>query len=151
MDVKDYHDCYFHLLSFEKSFRQFTQKKIGNGDLTLAHIMILSYLHVNGTCGQKELTITFNASSAAMAVSISRLEDKGFIAKETDSEDKRNNVISLTDKGREYLTAFLEARSEEDQKAVEREAEQFTRDDLRNLAQLQNKLFRQLKAVANFS
>lgn len=149
MNVKDYHDCYFHLLSFEKNFRQFTQKKIGNGDLTLAHIMILSYLHVNGTCGQKELTITFNASSAAMAVSIARLEDKGFIAKATDPEDKRNNMISLTDSGEEYLTEFLEARSARDQQ--EPEADDFTRDDLRNLAQLQNKLFRRLKVVTNFS
>lgn len=149
MNVKDYHDCYFHLLSFEKNFRQFTQKKIGNGDLTLAHIMILSYLHVNGTCGQKELTITFNASSAAMAVSIARLEDKGFIAKTTDPEDKRNNMISLTDSGGEYLTEFLEARSALDQQ--EPEADDFTRDDLRNLAQLQNKLFRRLKVVTNFS
>lgn len=149
MNVKDYHDCYFHLLSFEKNFRQFTQKKIGNGDLTLAHIMILSYLHVNGTCGQKELTITFNASSAAMAVSIARLEDKGFIAKATDPEDKRNNMISLTDSGEEYLTEFLEARSALDQQ--EPEVDDFTRDDLRNLAQLQNKLFRRLKVVTNFS
>lgn len=149
MNVKDYHDCYFHLLSFEKNFRQFTQKKIGNGDLTLAHIMILSYLHVNGTCGQKELTITFNASSAAMAVSIARLEDKGFIAKATDPEDKRNNMISLTDSGEEYLTEFLEARSARDQQ--EPEVDDFTRDDLRNLAQLQNKLFRRLKVVTNFS
>lgn len=149
MNVKDYHDCYFHLLSFEKNFRQFTQKKIGNGDLTLAHIMILSYLHVNGTCGQKELTITFNASSAAMAVSIARLEDKGFIAKATDPEDKRNNMISLTDSGEEYLTKFLEARSALDQQ--EPEVDDFTRDDLRNLAQLQNKLFRRLKVVTNFS
>ena len=69
MDIKEYHDCYFdcyfQLLTFEKNFRQFTQSKVGNGDLTLASMMILSYLHVNGSCGQKELTVTFNAECLA--------------------------------------------------------------------------------------
>ena len=152
MDVIEYHECYFHLLSFEKNFRQFTQQKIGNGDLTLAHIMILSYLHTNGACGQKELTVTFNASSAAMAVSISRLEEKGYISKIADCEDKRNNIISLTEKGEDYLLMFMEHRGScKAEEKPECEGEVFSREDLRHLARLQKKLFHQLKVVSDRS
>ena len=94
MNVKECHDCYFQFLSFEKTFRQFTQSKIKGCDLTLGHLMIMSYLYENGDCGQKELTVTFNSSSAAMAVSIARLEEEGIVCKMTDAEDKRNNNIS---------------------------------------------------------
>lgn len=151
MDVKDYHDCYFHLLSFEKNFRQFTQKKIGNSDLTLAHIMILSYLHTNGNCGQKELTVTFNASSAAMAVSISRLEEKGYVCKIIDVEDKRNNIISLTDKGEDYLLMFMENCKTKKELQPEQERDLFTKDDFRHFARLQKKLFHQLKVITDRS
>ena len=70
MNMEKYQDSYFKLLSFEKSFRQFTQKKVPGADVSLALIMILRYLEENGSCGQKELTVTFNASSLHDALPI---------------------------------------------------------------------------------
>lgn len=142
MDAKNYQDYYFSLLSFEKNFRQFTQTKMENGGLTLAHVMILVYLSTNGSCGQKELTVTFNASSAAMAVSIARLEEKGLIVKIADAEDKRNNVISLSKNGENYLRSVFENRD-----YTETPEEPLSEEEFRLLTRLQNKLFHQLKAV----
>ena len=142
MDVKKYQNYYFSLLAFEKNFRQFTQTKTKDRDLTLSHVMILIYLYANGDCGQKELTVTFNASSAAMAVSIARLEEKGLIEKAADEEDKRNNIISLSKKGEEYLGTLIEHRAE--QEAAE---DAITEEELQQLTKLQNKLFRQLKGI----
>ena len=142
MDVKKYQNYYFSLLAFEKNFRQFTQTKTKDRDLTLSHVMILIYLFANGDCGQKELTVTFNASSAAMAVSIARLEEKGLIEKTADEEDKRNNIISLSKNGEEYLRTLLEDRN-----SRETAEDTITEEELQLLTKLQNKLFRQLKGI----
>ena len=142
MDVKKYQNYYFSLLAFEKNFRQFTQTKTKDRDLTLSHVMILIYLYANGNCGQPELTVTFNASSAAMAVSIARLEEKGLIEKTADEEDKRNNIISLSKNGEEYLRTLLEDRN-----SRETAEDTITEEELQLLTKLQNKLFRQLKGI----
>lgn len=153
MEIKEYRDCYFdcyfQLLTFEKNFRQFTQSKVGNGDLTLANMMILSYLYVSGSCGQKELTVTFNASSAAMAVSVSRLEEKGLIEKVVDPEDKRNNIISLTKEGEKYLLLFKDTCNAHKAKNSEYTNNVFSQEDLKNLIRLQKKLFSQLKSITD--
>lgn len=142
MDVSNYQNYYFSLLAFEKNFRQFTQTKVENSDLTLSHVMILIYLYTNGNCGQKELTVTFNASSAAMAVSIARLEEKGLIEKVTDAKDKRNNIIRLSQRGKEYLCTLPKCR--EHRKNTE---DAISGEELQLLTKLQNKLFRQLKDI----
>ena len=150
MNVKEYHECYLQLLSFEKNFRQFTQTKIGNSGLTLSHVMLMSYLYEKGGCGQKELTVTFNSSSAAMAVSISRLEELGYVSKIVDEEDKRNNLISLTEKGEVYFLSLCENSDSQKTGTTEYEKEgNLTREDLRNLAKLQKKLFQQMKEISS--
>ena len=143
MNLKKYQDSYFSLLSFEKSFRQFTQKKVEGTDISLALVMILRYLEENGSCGQKELTVTFNASSAAMAVSIAKLEEKALITKEVADDDKRNNIIALTGQGKELLdtvTAGFAGESEN--------SDALSDEELSQLNRLQKKLFRQLKTIS---
>ena len=118
MNMKEYHDCYFQLLSFEKNFRQFTQTKIGNSGLTFSHIIIMSYLHDHGGCGQKELTVTFNSSSAAMAVSVARLEEKGLIRKVVDDADKRNNWTAKAAKKQNIPKTSLRKKSPKKNSAI---------------------------------
>lgn len=143
MNMENYQDSYFKLLSFEKSFRQFTQKKVPGTDVSLALVMILRYLQENGNCGQKELTVTFNASSAAMAVSIGKLEEKRLIVKEVADDDKRNNIISLTENGEALLaqvaSTYENGEAEEESPMSAEEPSQLTK--------LQKKLFRQLKTI----
>lgn len=143
MNMEKYQDSYFKLLSFEKSFRQFTQKKVPGANVSLALVMILRYLQENGNCGQKELTVTFNASSAAMAVSISKLEEKGLIVKEAADDDKRNNIISLTQKGEDLLAQVAASFEAEETK----EEAPMSEEELSQLTKLQKKLFRQLKTI----
>ncbi len=148
MDLKEYQEGYFYLLTFEKNFRQFTQMKIVGTDLTLASIMIMSYLEVNGSSGQKELTITFNASSAGMAVSLTQLEQRGYISKIPDENDRRNNIISLSKEGKETLGQMMDAHTEA-LAAVDRD--DFTSADFNQLKSLQNKLLNHLKIIAEVS
>lgn len=143
MNMENYQNSYFKLLSFEKSFRQFTQKKVPGTDVSLALVMILRYLQENGSCGQKELTVTFNASSAAMAVSIGKLEEKRFIVKEVADDDKRNNIISLTENGEALLAQVASAY----ENGEAEEESPMSAEELSQLTKLQKKLFRQLKTI----
>ncbi len=143
MNMENYQDSYFKLLSFEKLFRQFTQKKVPGADVSLALMMILRYLEENGSCGQKELTVTFNASSAAMAVSIGKLEERKLVVKEVADDDKRNNIISLTEKGKALLARVAANSTAEETKAEAPMSE----EELSQLTKLQKKLFRQLKTI----
>ena len=147
MKIIECHDCYFQFLSFEKTFRQFTQSKVKGSDLTLGHLMLMSYLRENGDCGQKELTVTFNSSSAAMAVTIARLEEEGLVDKTADDEDKRNNIISLTEKGKAYLQSFSEKYDKTPEERTDELCEYISKEELHQLSRLQKKLFTQLKAI----
>ena len=147
MKIKECHDCYFQFLAFEKTFRQFTQSKVKGCDLALGHLMLMSYLLENGDCGQKELTVTFNSSSAAMAVSIARLEEEGLVSKIADHEDKRNNIISLTEKGLEFLNSFSRDVDKKPEERTNELCEYLSKEELHQLTRLQKKLFHQLKAI----
>lgn len=137
MSEMSYRNFYFHMLSLEKNFRKLSQKKI-DGEITLALVMILDYLNANGSCGQKELTVSFNSSSAAMAVSIAKLHEYGYIDKIPDTADKRNNIISLTKQGAEYLSG-LEER--EKLRGIQPGTDAFSEEEFLQLKNLQNKLF----------
>ena len=147
MNIHDCHKCYFQLLSFEKSFRQFTQMKVGSNDLTVGQMMLLSYLYENGSFGQKELTVTFNSSSAAMAVSIARLEEEGMVCKTPDESDKRNNIISITEKGTEYLLSFTKNAGKKPEERADDIGRFISEEDISQLMSLQRKLVNEMKAI----
>ena len=144
MPIKEYQNRYFQFLAFEKSLRRFVQAKVGKSDLSVAHVMILVYLDSRGDCGQKELTITFNASSAAMAVSVARLEEKGFISKTVNEEDKRNNIVALTEAGRAFMEEILSAY----ENCEKSEELLITEEELSLLSKVQKKLFSQMEAIS---
>lgn len=144
MPIKEYQNRYFQFLAFEKNLRRFVQAKVGKSDLSVAQVMILVYLDSRGDCGQKELTITFNASSAAMAVSVARLEEKGFISKTVNEEDKRNNIVALTEAGRDFKEEILSAY----ENCEKSEELLITEEELSLLSKVQKKLFSQMEAIS---
>ena len=148
MDLREYQEGYFNLLSFEKIFRQFMQMKLVGSDLTLAMIMIMSYLDYNGSSGQKELTVTFNASSAGMALYLSQLEERGYIVKVPDEHDRRNNIVSVSAEGKKMLEQVMKAHAEAIS-VVDRDG--FTLQDFNQMKSLQNKLLSHLKIIAEVS
>lgn len=144
MPIKEYQNRYFQFLAFEKNLRRFVQAKVGKSDLSVAQVMILVYLDSRGDCGQKELTITFNASSAAMVVSVARLEEKGFISKTVNEEDKRNNIVALTEAGRAFTEEILSAY----ENCEKSEELLITEEELSLLSKVQKKLFSQMEAIS---
>lgn len=67
--------------------------------------MLLMRLSRGCIPSQKQLAKELGVSPAAIAVSLKRLETDGYITKDADADDCRCNRITLTDKGRDTITA----------------------------------------------
>ena len=68
------------------------------------HIMLMHLSH-GGGMSQTELAAHLEISTAAVAVSLKKLEAGGYIEKKTAERDSRYNEIALTKKGRDIITS----------------------------------------------
>lgn len=56
---------------------------------------------------QEKIAIRCNINKGAVARSIRKLEEKGLVTRQIDDANRRQNIISLTDKGEETLTESI--------------------------------------------
>ena len=81
-----------HRCAFDRTVR--------NLDIHRSQHMVLMHLsHFNEPISQKQIAEKFGISSAAIAVTLKKLEKKGLIQKTPDDKDGRFNRILLTDQG----------------------------------------------------
>lgn len=67
------------------------------------HLLLLHLSQSGGTSTQKELAEHFQISPAAVAVTLKKLEEGGYITRLSSDSDKRCRAIRLTAKGQETL------------------------------------------------
>lgn len=60
---------------------------------------VLGMLARSGEMSQAELARALNVTAATVAVSVARLEKLGFVAKRQNEDNRRANVIALTERG----------------------------------------------------
>lgn len=83
--------------------RQVVSGLLKNMDLYDGQPRLLFYISEKAGCNQKELADYLNVSSATIAVSLKRMEKCQLIKRSPDSNDLRNNIITLTDKGTDVV------------------------------------------------
>lgn len=67
--------------------------------LTLAQCRVLAFLHrKEGQATQKEIEVFLDVSHPTVVGLVSRMEQNGFVTYRTDSRDKRNKLVTLTEK-----------------------------------------------------
>lgn len=70
-------------------------------DLSLAQLRTIKYaMRCGGSCTQKALEKHFAVSHPTIVGIVSRLEQRGFVEVTVDSADRRNKIVSVTDKAR---------------------------------------------------
>lgn len=65
------------------------------------HMVLMHLSRFSEPISQKQIAEKFGISSAAIAVTVKKLESKGLIEKVPDKKDGRYNCISLTEQGNE--------------------------------------------------
>ena len=67
------------------------------------HMLLIHLYHSKDAPSQKEIASRFNISPAAVAVSLKKLENEGYILRNTSENDNRYNKITITDKGKSVV------------------------------------------------
>lgn len=85
-------------------------KCLGSMNIHRSQHRILMYLARTGPAvSQKNMASELEISPAAIAVTLKKLEESGFIERTAHENDNRFNSVNLTDKGREAVDATREA------------------------------------------
>lgn len=84
-------------------------------EMSFDHAPILVHLWIEDGISQQELTNRIYKNKGAIARGIQFLEQKGFVKRKTDPNDKRSKLVSLTTRGKvleQRVLPFLEQISE---------------------------------------
>ena len=82
--------------------------KRGYGELAISHGDILVNFFSKDVMNYKELSKRINKTPQTMTTLIRKLEKEGYIYIEVDPEDKRNKLVRLAEKGKEFLPVLEE-------------------------------------------
>lgn len=96
-----------HSITADFLTQKLTEK--GFNDFASSHGNILFQLNLHKTMKMSELAQKINRDKSTTTVLVRKLENEGLIQINSDQNDKRNKIISLTEKGTEYnnLTSEL--------------------------------------------
>jgi Transcriptional regulators len=77
-------------------------------DITVDQYLAIRYLHACGRSTSSELAEYFCVGKSSITAIVTRLFDKGLIARIPDSKDRRVTYLELTDEGRKHAEAIDE-------------------------------------------
>jgi DNA-binding MarR family transcriptional regulator len=81
--------------------------------LDLGHdVRYIMYIYDNPNCSQDDLVNMFGQSKGNIAKILRKLEDKGFIERQTNPENRRKYMLNTTDKGHELVPKFRKISKE---------------------------------------
>ena len=83
--------------------RNFFEKRLKELDLTFGEQVIIMFLSKNEDVNQDTISKKYMIDKGMVAKTLNKLEAKGFILREQNPNNKRENIISLTQKGADIL------------------------------------------------
>ncbi len=83
------------------------------------HFVLMRTAHMGGSVAQKTLASELEISPAALAVTLKKLQNGGFIEKTPTEDDQRENTVTLTEKGKEIIRVSEQKFSGIDAKMME--------------------------------
>ena len=101
-----------HIHSLTADFLKKRLAQNGFDDFASSHGNILFQLSINKAITMKELAAKINRDKSTTTVLVRKLEQEGLVSATIDSSDKRNKILTLTEKGTEY-NALMKKLSKE--------------------------------------
>lgn len=99
-----FHEVHHKFMKINRLHRSAVEKRMSNCEIHRSQHMLLMFLHrCEKTPTQREIADRFEISPAAVATSLKKLEADGYITRQTNESDVRQNMISITDKGRKVV------------------------------------------------
>ena len=83
--------------------RTYTERKLKEYDLSFGEQIILMFLSNNENVNQDTIAKTYMIDKSMVAKTLDKLEKKGYVLRKQNPENKRENIISLEQKGYDIL------------------------------------------------
>ena len=100
-DVRELRNKFMHINRMHH--KQAEKKLIRTGVHRNQHMLLMHLYRTKDAPSQKELANCFGISPAAVAVSLKKLENEGYILRNTNENDNRYNEITITEKGKKVV------------------------------------------------
>lgn len=101
---------------FLKSQHQYYKHYLKDQEITIQQIPVLLKLLNHEYIYQKDIANDLKIDNGLLTRNIRKLEDQGYVTRKEDNENRRQNKISLTPKGRKFTTKIRD-------KGIQREEE----------------------------
>lgn len=109
-----------HIIDRIREFNRFYTTLIGalnknflGSDYSLTETRILFELNLNSNCKANDLVHSLHIDKSYMSRLIKSFEKKGLIEKQGASDDKRANIIILTEHGKEVIDLLIAATNQQ--------------------------------------
>ena len=100
------------LNSLMKMTKGFAHGQIRENGLNDTECMICSYVYSHENCSQDDVAKALCMDKTTVTKSMQILESKGILRRISDEADKRRNVLSLTEEGKEKCSQVLHIHDE---------------------------------------
>lgn len=106
-------------------------------------IIIPIYIKYHDKCTQRELAETFQVSEAFISKTIRYLEDNEFVTRVINDKNRRQKLLSLTEKGNEFINDFITL----DKKLEKKITQNIAPDDLNTFLKVLTQLINENKKL----
>lgn len=104
-DKERAHNTFYSMLQTDRLHRSVVEDFLCKLGIHRSQHLMLMFLSRHENCpSQKAIADHFGISSAAVAVTLKKLEENGYVVRNTVKEDTRFNSITLSDKGKELVS-----------------------------------------------
>lgn len=144
-DKERAHLTFYKMIQVDRLHRSIFEKMHSAFGIHRSQHRLLMYISRKDVCpSQKDIAEHFDISPAAVAVSLKKLEDSGYIVRESLENDNRFNRITLTEKGKKVVEKSEDFFAESDFAMFS----DFTEKDYENLTDCLEKMMRGLKSFS---
>ncbi|MDD5959883.1 MAG: MarR family winged helix-turn-helix transcriptional regulator [Methanobrevibacter wolinii] len=108
---------YIQIIS--KAYSKYLNYKFNDIGLNSTQVNILFQIHFKYNLNQEEIAKRCNINKGAVARSLKKLEDEGYLIREVDEDNRRQNKIKLTEKGEKNFKKIKEISLNYESKVLE--------------------------------
>lgn len=99
----------------------YINRYLSDMDINSTQLHLLFEISHQNNINQEKISERCNINKGSVARSIKKMEDKGLIIRQTDENDRRQNMVSLTEKGEETLNIAVKILKKWEDEVIEDE------------------------------
>lgn len=87
--------------------KEFSHKEIRSHNLSDTECMICSYIYSHSNCSQDEVAVALRVDKTTIAKALLNLEQKKYVIRTSDYNDKRKKLLQITDLGYQSISDLM--------------------------------------------